>query len=155
MGCRVGCTGHSAHRSHCRSSAFCRYGWHATIALGPKRGPAGASVGCCREGVNSHLLAVLQSDDSRSVHIVGKRDHIRHKTFFVSTSHGHFALSGSVLRPTAASLALRDFQFSSNSINAGTTTSGAQKFPLAASAKISVSSVRSETALHSRSFSFC
>lgn len=39
--------------------------------------------------------------------------------------------------------------------NAGTSTRGAQKFPDAASFKISLSSVRSETARRRRSFSFC
>ena len=47
------------------------------------------------------------------------------------------------------------FNSAANKINTSTTASGAQKFPFAASAKINLSSVKSETALRNRSFSFC
>ncbi|ABF62248.1 hypothetical protein TM1040_3274 (plasmid) [Ruegeria sp. TM1040] len=75
----------------------------------------------------------------------------------------------------AARMAFRDIQLTTNAINANTATSGAQglcpfgrlqdlqdrsslreplQIPFAAYTKISLSSVRSKTALRSRSFSF-
>ena len=84
----------------------------------------------------------------------GQLDHVGHQSVFIRATNWHLTLRGSVLPETAASAAFRDVQFGTNAINTGTTTSGAQKFPFAASAKISLSNVRSETALRSRSFSF-
>src|SRR5688572_8570776 len=49
--------------------------------------------------------------------------------------------------------ALGDAQLSSDMLDAGTATRGAWKFPRAASCRISLSSVRSETARRSRLFS--
>lgn len=49
---------------------------------------------------------------------------------------------------------LGNIQLAADTINAGPTTSGAGKFPFAASVSISLSSVRSDTALRSRSFNF-
>lgn len=48
----------------------------------------------------------------------------------------------------------RDAQIFADQIDAGTTAGGAQKFPRAASVRISLSGVRSETAFLSRSFYF-
>ena len=55
--------------------------------------------------------------------------------------------------PTAGK-ALRDVELLCNVIDATTAAVAAQKFPDAASLRISFSSVRSDTAFHSRSFSF-
>jgi len=52
-------------------------------------------------------------------------------------------------RPT-----FRDAQIFADKLDTGTTAGGAQKFPLAASVRISLSNVRSDTAFLSRSFSF-
>ena len=82
-------------------------------------------------------------------------DHVGYQPLFVGATSRDFALCGSMLSQNAASTAFRYVQFFADTINAGATTSGAQKFPFAASVKISLSSVRSDTALRSRSFSFC
>ena len=84
----------------------------------------------------------------------GQIDHVGYQPFFVGTTDRHLPLRGSVLPENTTRATFRDVQLSTNTSNAGTTTSGAQKFPFAASAKISLSNVRSETALRSRSFSF-
>jgi hypothetical protein len=55
----------------------------------------------------------------------GQLDHVGHQAFFISASHRDFALRGSVLPQNAAGAALRDIELSTNTINAGTTTSGA------------------------------
>jgi len=49
---------------------------------------------------------------------------------------------------------LRDAELLPDVIDAGTAAGGAQKFPEAASRRISFSSVKSDTAFRSRSFSF-
>lgn len=59
-----------------------------------------------------------------------------------------------VLTENLAGKALRDGQLRHDMIDTASTTGGAQKFPEAASFRISFSSVRSDTALRSRLFSF-
>lgn len=75
----------------------------------------------------------------------GQLDHVGHQTFFVRATNWHPPLRGSVLFQNAACATLRDIQLSTDTVNAGSTASGAQKFPFAASAKISLSSVRTST----------
>ena len=86
--------------------------------------------------------------------LTGQLDHVGHQPFFIRATNWYLTLSGSVLPQNATSAAFRDIQLSTNTINASTATSGAQKFPFAASVRISLSSVRSETARLSRAFSF-
>lgn len=57
--------------------------------------------------------------------LTGQPDHIRDQAFFISAPHGDFALCGSVLLQNAAGAAFRDIQLSTNTVNAGATTSGA------------------------------
>jgi hypothetical protein len=64
---------------------------------------------------------------------------------------GTFSPSRRPKRHTGATLG--DMQLRSDLLNAGTATRGAWKFPRAASWRMSLSSVRSETALRSRLFS--
>ncbi|GAB5438436.1 MAG: hypothetical protein FalmKO_35610 [Falsiruegeria mediterranea] len=73
---------------------------------------------------------------------------------FVWTANRYPPLCRSVLSQNTAGAAFRDIQLTTNAINAGSAASGAQKFPFAASAKISLSKVKSDTALRNRSFSF-
>ena len=54
----------------------------------------------------------------------------------------------------AAGKPFRDIELLPDMIDASTAAGGAQKFPEAASRRISFSSVRSDTAFRSRSFSF-
>ena len=63
------------------------------------------------------------------------------------------ALPGAVLAQNPAGEPLGDAVFGDNMLHAGAATRGAQKFPEAASLRISFSSVRSETARRSRVFS--
>ena len=84
----------------------------------------------------------------------GQFDHVRDQPVFISTAMRHASLCGTVLTKNTASSALRDIQFSTDTVDTGPTASGAQKFPLAASVRMSLSRVRSETARRSRSFSF-
>ena len=52
-------------------------------------------------------------------------DPIRDHAFFISSSHGDFALRGSMLSENTARATLRDIQCGTNTINAGTAASGA------------------------------
>ena len=106
-----------------------------------------APNGDCKQSPTDQWIAV-------SAILPGQLDHIGHQQAFIGTASRRFALSGSMLSENPACPTLRDVQFSTNAINTGTTTSGAQKFPFAASAKMNLSSVRSDTAFLNRSFSF-
>ena len=66
---------------------------------------------------------------------------------------GYAALRRTVLSEHTADPSLGQFQPGSNMVDAGSATRGAQKFPFAASARIILSKVRSETARRSRAFS--
>jgi uncharacterized protein (DUF1501 family) len=68
-------------------------------------------------------------------------------------STGLLALRGTMLAQNQASEPLGDTVFDDNMIHAGAATRGAQKFPEAASFRVSFSSVKSETARRSRVFS--
>ncbi len=71
-------------------------------------------------------------------------DHICDQAFFVSTTFGQPPLRGSVLAQYPANTTLRNLHLNTHMIDASTAARGAQKFPEAASLKISLSSVRSE-----------
>ena len=67
---------------------------------------------------------------------------------------GKLALGRAMLTQNPTSMALGDVQFLGVMINTRTAARGAQEFPLAASARINLSRVRSETTMRSRWFSF-
>src|SRR5690606_33608913 len=80
---------------------------------------------------------------------------------FIGPALRLFALGRTMLAENLAGKPLRDGELRHDTIDATATTGGAQKFcircpsgPEAASFRISFSSVRSDTALRSRSFSF-
>ena len=83
----------------------------------------------------------------------GEFNDVGGQPLLVLSSRRNPALRRTVLPEHAADSALGQFQLRSNMIDASTTTRGAQKFPFAASARIILSSVRSETARRSRAFS--
>jgi hypothetical protein len=87
--------------------------------------------------------------------LAGKRDHIGNKTHLVGTASWRLPLRRSMLLQNPANTTLRHRHLAAHKINTGTATGGAQKFPLTAYLRISLSSVSSETAFLSRSFSFC
>ena len=84
----------------------------------------------------------------------GERDDVRSQRIFIGPSARRLPLGRTVLPEHATGKPLRDTELLPDVIDAGTAAGGAQKFPDAASFRISFSSVRSETALRSRSFSF-
>ena len=85
----------------------------------------------------------------------GQFDHVPDQTFFIIAGLRNVAVCRSMLLQHQAGATFRDCELAPHQIDATTTPCGAQKFPLAASANMSLSSVRSETALRRRSFSFC
>ncbi len=87
--------------------------------------------------------------------LTGQFDHIPHQQFFVVAGLCNVAVRRSVLLQDLAGTTFRDVVFAPHQINAAAAPCGAQKFPLAASAKISLSNVRSDTARRRRSFSRC
>jgi hypothetical protein len=84
----------------------------------------------------------------------GERDDVRPQRIFIGTSARHLPLGRPVLAELAANEAFRDVELLPDVIDAGPAAGGAQKFPDAASRRISISSVRSDTTFRSRSFSF-
>lgn len=83
----------------------------------------------------------------------GKRRDVGNQRCLVIRGLGDLALCGTMLTENPACPSLGHFQFIDDMIHASATTGGAQKFPLAASARIILSKVRSETARRSRAFS--
>jgi hypothetical protein len=81
-------------------------------------------------------------------------DHISDQAFFVSKPLWQSTLCGAVLIQNTTNPSFRNLELTTYKINAGTAARRAQKFPDAASFKINLSSVRSETAHRRRSFSF-
>src|SRR5690606_36778584 len=81
-------------------------------------------------------------------------DDVRGQRLFIGPALALFALGRTMLTEHAAGKPLRYGELRHDTIDATATACGAQKFPEAASLRISFSSVRSETALRSRSFSF-
>ena len=82
-----------------------------------------------------------------------QRDDVIGQLLFVRQATGNLALRGTMLPEGAASPALRHAKGLPHMIYALTTAGRAQKFPWAASVRIILSSVRSDTARLSRVFS--
>ena len=107
-----------------------------------------------------HLPASVSQQGSNSAIALSTKlacqlNHIRDQAFFVSTPLWQSTLCGSVLAQNATNPSLGNLELTTHMINASTSARGAQKFPDAASLRISLSKVRSETARRKRSFSFC
>ena len=86
--------------------------------------------------------------------LTSQDDDVLGQLLFAGSALRNLALRGSVLTKNAAGPALRYAQALPHLVNALATTRRAQKFPLAASARMSLSKVRSDTARRSRWFSF-
>lgn len=86
--------------------------------------------------------------------LVGKPDDVRSQRLFVGSPARLLALRRSMLAENPARHAFRHAELRDDMVDALPAPGRAQKFPDAASLRISFSSVRSETALSSRSFSF-
>ncbi len=86
--------------------------------------------------------------------LAGQLDDVVGEANLVTTAPRQPALGRAVLAERAAGPALRDAEGLPHALDAAPPTRRAQKFPFAASVRISLSSVRSETALRSRWFSF-
>src|SRR5690606_35140917 len=106
----------------------------------------------------AHLAAQKLGDLAIAIAAIpaGQCNDVLGQLLLVVPAVGHAALRGAMLPQHTAYPALRRAlrQNRANMGDAGTATRGAQKFPRAASVRISLSSVRSATALRSRSFSF-
>ena len=85
---------------------------------------------------------------------VGQLDDIVGKTLFVGAALRDLALRGSVLAKCTAGAALGYAKLLAHVVDAFAAARRAQKFPRAASVRMSLSSVRSDTARRSRWFSF-
>ena len=85
--------------------------------------------------------------------LTGELNDVGGQPFFVISPRRNAPLRRTVLSEHTADPSLGQFQLRSNMVNAGSATRGAQKFPFAASARIILSKVRSETARRSRAFS--
>ena len=83
-----------------------------------------------------------------------QRDHVRQQTIFVCAAPRLVSLDRSMLAKNPTGPPLRYLQLVTHVINAGPTPCRAKTFPFAASVRIILPKVRSETALRSRSFSF-
>jgi len=94
--------------------------------------------------------------------LASQLDHVSYQALFVSTAHGQLPLRRSMLAQHTAGAAFGYAKCFTYTTDADTAASGAQKLccaaagadPRAASARISLSKVRSDTAFLSRSFSF-
>ena len=84
----------------------------------------------------------------------GERDDVGGQRFFIGPPRRYLPLGRAVLPEHPAGQPLRDTELLPDMLDAGPATGGAQKFPEAASRRMSFSSVRSDTAFLSRSFSF-
>ena len=80
-------------------------------------------------------------------------DEVSRERLFVLSAPRRLALCGAVLPERPAGAALGDGQHRPDVLDTGAPTRGAQKFPRAASCRISLSSVRSAMALRKRWFS--
>ena len=102
---------------------------------------------CCAQERRDAAIAVAPI-------LGGERNDVRRQRLFIGPSAGCLPLGRAMLAEHAAGEALRHLELLPNVLDTGTAAGGAQKFPAAASRRISFSSVRSETAFRSRSFSF-
>src|SRR5262249_49789579 len=100
-------------------------------------------------------LAQQRSDLAIAIAAVlpGKLDNIDGETPLVVMTTRDLALRRAMLPERRTGTTLGDVQLRSDLLNAGPATRGAENFPGAASCRMSLSSVRSETALRSRLFS--
>src|SRR4051794_25039322 len=85
--------------------------------------------------------------------LTGQLDEIGGETLFVLLGPLRFSPGRAGLTERAAGAALGDVQHRPNVLDTGAPTRGAQKFPRAASCRISLSRVRSAMALRRRAFS--
>ena len=83
----------------------------------------------------------------------GELNDVGDQPLLVISPRWNAALCRTVLSEHTTDPSLGQLQPGSNMVDAGTATRGAQKFPFAASARIILSKVRSETARRSRAFS--
>ncbi len=81
-------------------------------------------------------------------------DHVRDKPFLVCAASWHVALGRAILTQNTTGTTLGYPELITDMVNTLAAARGAQKFSRAASARICLSSVRSETARRRRSFSF-
>jgi hypothetical protein len=107
-----------------------------------------------------HLQASVYQQDSKSAIAISailtcQLNHVSDQAFLLSLTLRQPPLCGSMLAQNAANMSLRYLQLAEQTIDAGAWTPMTQKFPDAVSFKISLSSVRSETAHCRRSFSLC
>src|SRR5690606_29900717 len=105
----------------------------------------------------AHLAAQKLGDLAIAIAAIaaGQCDDVLGQLLLVVPAARNTPLRGAMLPQHEAYPALRHARHNSpDMVNAGTAARGAQKFPFAASDRISLSSVRSATALRSRSFSF-
>src|SRR6476469_1898492 len=84
----------------------------------------------------------------------GEPDDVGGQRLLICSAFRRLALCRTMLTENPAVKALRNGELHHDMVDAATATGRAQKFPEAASFRISFASVRSETALRSRSFSF-
>lgn len=87
--------------------------------------------------------------------LAGQLDDVVCQMVFICTTLGRFALCRSVLAECATGAALRHAQLLLHMVDALAMTPKAQKFPFAASLKMTLPNVRSDTARRSRWLSFC
>ena len=85
--------------------------------------------------------------------VPSQRDEVFGQAGLVLATLRRLALRRTVLSECLAGTALRDAQFVSDMLDAETAACGAQKFPRAASCRITLSRVRSDTARRRRAFS--
>ena len=102
---------------------------------------------CQPASLSNHTIAI-------STVLMRQPDHISDYAFFVSTPLWQSTLRGSALAQNATNPSLPNLKLTTHKINAGRVERRAQKFPDAASFKINLSSVRSETARRRGSLSF-
>ena len=100
------------------------------------------------------VRVALTSGVPRKQVLIGQFNDAVGQMLLVSPPLRHLALRGSMLPKRTAGAALRHAQLLPHMVDALAATRRAQKFPFAASVRINLSSVRSDTARRSRWFSF-
>ena len=83
----------------------------------------------------------------------GQRDDVGSQSCLIMRRRRHLALCRAMLAENPAGPPLRHAKLAHHMLDTGTAAGGAYQFPLAASVRMSLSSVRSETARLSRAFS--
>ena len=103
----------------------------------------------CRSTMQHHRDAAIPV----AAVLEGKRDDVGGQGRVIIRCRRNLALCGAMLTENPARPSFGNAKFSNNMIHTGPATRGDLKFPRAASARIILSSVRSETARRSRAFS--